>query len=140
MHVLVVGGGIGGLSAALALRSAGATVRVYEQAAELGEGGAGVGLFPNSIRILQRLGVADSVARRAAPINEWWMLAPGGSVVSHQVAGHYRPDLVAELAAGLPRGALNTGHRYIAFRQDDRSTTETTTPPKSFSLPGGQSA
>jgi salicylate hydroxylase len=91
MRVLVVGGGIGGLSAALALRFAGAKVRVYEQAAELGEVGAGVGLFPNSIRILQRLGVADSVARRAAPINEWWMLAPGGSVVSHQVAGRDGP-------------------------------------------------
>jgi salicylate hydroxylase len=129
MRVLVVGGGIGGLSAALALRFAGARVRVYEQAAELGEVGAGVGLFPNSIRILQRLGVADSVARRGAPIIEWWMLAPGGSVVSHQIAGRdgptsslgiYRPDLVAELAAGLPRGVLHTGHRCVAFRQDDR--------------------
>jgi salicylate hydroxylase len=129
MRVLVVGGGIGGLSGALALRFAGARVRVYEQAAELGEVGAGVGLFPNSIRILQRLGVADSVARGGAPINEWWMLAPGGSVVSHQVAGRdgptsslgiYRPDLVAELAAGLPRGVLHTGHRCVAFRQDDR--------------------
>ena len=100
-------------------------MRVYEQAAELGEVGAGVGLFPNSMRILQRLGVADSVTRRAAPINEWWMLAPGGSVLSHQVAGRdgpggslgvYRPDLVAELAAGLPHGVLHTGHRCVAFK------------------------
>jgi salicylate hydroxylase len=129
MRVLVVGGGIGGLSAALALRFAGAKVRVYEQATELGEVGAGVGLFPNSMRSLQRLGVADSVTRRAAPINEWWMLGPGGSVVSHQVGGRdgpigslgvYRPDLVAELAAGLPRGVLHTGHRCVAFRQNDR--------------------
>jgi salicylate hydroxylase len=129
VRVVIVGGGIGGLSAALALRAAGADVTVYEQAAEIGEVGAGVGLFPNSMRILHRLGVADSVTRRAAPINEWWMLAPGGSVVSHQVAGRdgpisslgmYRPDLVAELAAGLPRGVLHTGHRCVAFNQDDR--------------------
>ncbi|MDT7792814.1 MAG: hypothetical protein QOD59_2250 [Mycobacterium sp.] len=129
MRVLVVGGGIGGLSAALAMRFAGAKVRVYEQAAEFGEVGAGVGLFPNSMRILQRLGVAGPVTRLAAPIDEWWMLAPGGSVVSHQVAGSdgpisslgmYRPDLVAELAARLPRGALHTGYRCVAFRQDDR--------------------
>jgi salicylate hydroxylase len=32
----------------------------------------------------------------------------------------YRPDLVAALAAGLPRGVLRTGHRCVAFRQDDR--------------------
>jgi salicylate hydroxylase len=86
------------------------------------------------MRILHRLGVADSVTRRAAPINEWWMFAPGGSVVSHQVAGRdgpmsslgmYRPDLVAELAAGLPRGVLHTGHRCVAFSQDDRSAVVT---------------
>ena len=76
MRVVVVGGGIGGLSAGLALRSVGVEVRVYEQAAEIGEVGAGVGLFPNSMRILQRLGVADSVTRRAAPINQWWMFTP----------------------------------------------------------------
>jgi salicylate hydroxylase len=129
VRVVIVGGGIGGLSAALALRAAGADVRVYEQAAEIGEVGAGVGLFPNSIRILHRLGVADAVIRRAAPIIEWSMYTPDGSVLSCQVAGRdgpaisvgmYRPDLVAELAAGLPRGALHTGHRCVAFRQDAR--------------------
>jgi 2-polyprenyl-6-methoxyphenol hydroxylase-like FAD-dependent oxidoreductase len=46
-------------------------VKVYEQAAELGEVGAGVGLCPNSKWILQRLGVADSVTGHAAPVNEW---------------------------------------------------------------------
>ena len=125
VRVVVVGGGIGGLSAALALRSAGAEVRVYEQAAEIGEVGAGVGLFPNSMRILQRLGVADSVMRRGAPVNEWWMFTPDGSVLSHEGAGRdgpmtslgmYRPDLVAALAAGLPHRVLHTGHRCVALR------------------------
>lgn len=134
IHVVIVGGGIGGLSAALALRSVGATVAVYEQAAQFGEVGAGVGLFPNSMRVLRRLGVAGEVTRLAATINEWCMLAPGGSVVSHQVAGRdgainslgmYRPDLVTALAAGLPLGALHTGHRCVAFSQDDRSAVVT---------------
>ena len=129
VRVVVVGGGIGGLSAGLALRSVGAEVRVYEQSAEIGEVGAGVGLFPNSMRILQRLGVADSVTRRAALINQWWMFTPDGSVLSHQVAGRdgpssslgmYRPDLVAALSAGLPDGVLHTGHRCVSFKQDDR--------------------
>ena len=134
VRVVVVGGGIGGLSAALALRAAGAEVTVYEQAAELGEVGAGVGLYPNSMRILHRLGVADSVIRHGAPIDGWWMRAPGGSVLSNQVAGRdgpigflaiYRPDLVAALMAGLPRGVLHTGHRCVAFSQDDRSAVVT---------------
>jgi salicylate hydroxylase len=130
MRVVIVGGGIGGLSAGLALRAGGADVMVYEQAAEIGEVGAGVGLFPNSMRVLQRLGVADAALRRAAPITEWSMYTPHGSVLSNQVAGRdgpvstfgmYRPDLVAALAAGLPSGVLHTGHRCIAFSQDDRS-------------------
>jgi 2-polyprenyl-6-methoxyphenol hydroxylase-like FAD-dependent oxidoreductase len=130
VRAAVVGAGIGGLSAALALRAAGAEVRVYEQTAELGEVGAGVGLYPNSMRVLHRLGVADAVTRRAAPVNEWWTLAPGGPVLSHQVVGSdgpigflgmYRPDLVSALAAALPCGALHTGHRCVAFDQDDRS-------------------
>lgn len=134
VRVVVVGGGIGGLSAALALRAAGAEVTVYEQAAELGEVGAGVGLYPNSMRILHRLGVADSIIRHGAPIDGWWMRAPGGSVLSNQVAGRdgpigflgmYRPDLVAALMAGLPRGVLHTGHRCVAFSQDDRSAVVT---------------
>lgn len=135
VRVAVVGGGIGGLSAALALLSVGAEVSVYEQAAALGEVGAGVGLFPNSIRILHRLGVADSVIRLGAPINEWWMFdGPARSVLSHQVAGRdgpvgslgmYRPDLVAALAAGLPRGVLHTGHHCIAVTQDDRTAAVT---------------
>jgi salicylate hydroxylase len=134
VRVAIVGGGIGGLSAALALRAAGAEVTVYERAAEIGEVGAGVGLYPNSMRILHRLGVADSVIRLGAPIDGWWMLAPGGSVLSNQVAGRdgpigfmgmYRPDLVAALMAGLPRGTLHTGHRCVAFSQDDRSAVVT---------------
>lgn len=134
VRVVVVGGGIGGLSAALALRAAGAEVTVYEQAAELGEVGAGVGLYRNSMRILHRLGVADSIIRHGAPIDGWWMRAPGGSVLSNQVAGRdgpigflgmYRPDLVAALMAGLPRGVLHTGHRCVAFSQDDRSAVVT---------------
>jgi salicylate hydroxylase len=67
LRVVVVGGAIGGVGAAVHRSRR----EVYEQAAELGEVGAGVGLYPNSMRLLQRLGVADSVTRHAAPVNEW---------------------------------------------------------------------
>jgi salicylate hydroxylase len=45
-----------------------------------------------------------------------------GPVIS---LGMYRPDLVAALAAGLPGGVLHTGHRRIAFSQEDRSAVVT---------------
>jgi salicylate hydroxylase len=51
--VLVAGGGIGGLAAALALARRGFSVKVLEQAAEIGEIGAGVQLAPNAVRRLR---------------------------------------------------------------------------------------
>ncbi|TCT05546.1 FAD-dependent monooxygenase [Aquabacter spiritensis] len=60
-----MGGGIGGLACAIALRRAGLEVCVLEQAAEFGEIGAGLQLSPNATRILQDLGVLDQVADHA---------------------------------------------------------------------------
>jgi 2-polyprenyl-6-methoxyphenol hydroxylase-like FAD-dependent oxidoreductase len=60
--VAVVGGGIGGLTAALALLRAGFDVHVYEQASALGEVGAGIQISPNASRVLHRLGLAERLA------------------------------------------------------------------------------
>ncbi|HEY4464121.1 MAG TPA: FAD-dependent monooxygenase [Streptosporangiaceae bacterium] len=59
--VLVAGGGIGGLSAALAMARAGLGVRVLERAPEFAELGAGLQMAPNASRVLARLGVLDRV-------------------------------------------------------------------------------
>src|SRR6478735_7609876 len=59
--VIVVGGGIGGLSAAVALTRKGLKVRVYEKAAEFGEVGAGLQIAPNCTRILDDYGLLDEV-------------------------------------------------------------------------------
>ena len=58
----VVGGGIGGLTAALALLRAGFDVQVYEQASGLREIGAGVQVSPNASRVLHGLGLAEPLA------------------------------------------------------------------------------
>ena len=61
VDVVVVGGGIGGLSVALALTRTGRAVRVLEQAAEFGEVGAGLQVAPNATRILRSWGLLDAV-------------------------------------------------------------------------------
>lgn len=59
--IAIIGAGIGGLSAALALGRAGFSVRVYEQAPQLGEVGAGISLSPNAVKGLRFLGLEAAI-------------------------------------------------------------------------------
>ena len=61
VDVVMIGGGIGGLSNAVALGQAGFRVRVLDQAPELGEVGAGLQIAPNGTRILRSWGLLDEV-------------------------------------------------------------------------------
>jgi salicylate hydroxylase len=62
LKIAIVGAGLGGLTTAAALNMLGYDVDVYEQAAELGEIGAGLSLPPNSTRVLEYLGLKDALA------------------------------------------------------------------------------
>jgi salicylate hydroxylase len=132
LHVAVVGGGIGGLSTALALRLRGVDVDVYEQAPALGEIGAGVFLTPNSLRQLHRLGVGEAVEERGARIGPGSRYyrhdgAPVAPIVTadsagwNAVFGMHRADLVTILSARLPHDRLHTGHRAVGLEQDQHS-------------------
>ena len=65
-HILVVGGGIGGLSAALALSRGGHRADVFEQAPAFAEIGAGIQMGPNVTRRLAQLGLAEGLEAIAA--------------------------------------------------------------------------
>src|SRR5437773_1052595 len=71
--VLVAGGGIGGLAAALALTQQGFSVKVLEQAAQLGEIGAGIQLGPNAFAAFDALGIGDLARSRAVYTDEMVM-------------------------------------------------------------------
>ncbi len=128
--VVVVGGGIGGLFAANALIAQGLEVTVYEQAAALGEVGAGFYLTPNAVRHLQRVGLAPAVEKwgaRVGPASHYFR-HDGTPIAPVQVTdangwnanfGMHRADFVDLLAANLPAGIVHTGHRAVGFEQDD---------------------
>jgi len=67
-RILIVGAGIGGLTAAIALRRVGMGVEVFERAAELKEIGAGIVLSANAMRVLQHLGLMQQVVNRGTVI------------------------------------------------------------------------
>jgi salicylate hydroxylase len=72
-HMLVAGGGIGGLAAALALVRQGHEVTVLEQAAQIGEIGAGIQLGPNAFAAFDALGVGEQARGRAVYTDEMVM-------------------------------------------------------------------
>jgi 2-polyprenyl-6-methoxyphenol hydroxylase-like FAD-dependent oxidoreductase len=64
-NIGIIGGGIGGVAAAVALHRAGIEATVYERANELREVGAGMMLWPNATRVLKELGLLERVRHRA---------------------------------------------------------------------------
>ena len=61
LSIAIVGAGIGGMTAAAALRQIGVDVRVYEQAPRFARIGAGIQMMPNSMKVLRRIGVEERV-------------------------------------------------------------------------------
>ncbi|MFN0300704.1 MAG: FAD-dependent oxidoreductase [Burkholderiales bacterium] len=130
-HVLIAGGGIGGMAAALALLRAGMDVDVYEQARALREVGAGVQISANGNRTLYALGLQQAIEALAVEtqgkeIRLWntgqtWKLFDLGRVSVERYGYPYctvwRPDLLAVLADAVRRikpdaihlGAVCTG-------------------------------
>jgi len=128
LRAAVVGGGIGGLSAACALSRRGVEVTVFEQADVLGEIGAGVSIFPNALRQLERMGMGPALAKVGARIGEasQYCRSDGtkvGTVITtdssgwNGLYGMHRADLLNVLAANLPGEFVRTGHRCVGLEQ-----------------------
>ncbi|NKX43938.1 FAD-dependent monooxygenase [Roseicyclus persicicus] len=132
-EITVIGGGIGGLAAALALARRGAAVTVLEQAPAITEVGAGIQISPNGWRVLQALGVAEAVAatsprsqavrlrdfRRGAEVFAMPLSRPDQPW--HLV---HRADLVAALAGAAAEAgvALRLGTRVAAVEPGPMGT------------------
>ncbi|MFI9116719.1 FAD-dependent monooxygenase [Streptomyces venezuelae] len=120
-HAVVVGAGIGGLTAAVALHRSGRRVTVLERAADLAPVGAGIALAPNAQRALDVIGLGDRVRDLAAWQGDGGMRTPGGRWLARTDAGAaaarfggplvllHRATLVEILTSALPEGTVRTG-------------------------------
>lgn len=112
---IVVGGGLGGVAAAVALRRVGWRVEVRERAPEFGEVGAGIGVMPNALRALAALGLDDRVRAIGTPRVAGGVFDPRGRALARVAAGRrehvvavHRADLHRVLRSALPAECLLT--------------------------------
>jgi salicylate hydroxylase len=135
--VLIAGGGIGGITALLALRQRGIAAELFEQATAFGQVGAGLQVSGNATRVLRVLGLGAALARvayypqgrdyRAWDNGDRLYYTPlGERAEAHFGAPYYtahRADLLDVLLGGLETGSFHLGSRIERFDQDDASVT-----------------
>jgi len=130
LSIIIIGGGIGGLSSAIALQQLGFKVSVYEKATDLKELGAGIVLAANAMRALEKLGIGEKVRRNGSPVKKAEIRTWDGRLLVdlpvHNQAKRYgtysylihRADLQSLLRQQLKPGTLFLNQNFLRFEQD----------------------
>ena len=136
MEVIIIGGGIGGLTLALALHQAGVPSRVYEAAPEIEPIGVGINLLPHAMRELAQLGLETPLAARGVVTSEAVFFNRFGQLIYREALGRgagyawpqismHRGDLQAVLVdafrARVGSGRLMLGWLCTGAVQDERA-------------------
>jgi salicylate hydroxylase len=140
LHVAIVGGGLGGLALAIALKARNIPFTIYEAKSAFTEIGAGINLAPNGLRALREIDAAlgDKIyslaTRNLPPKEDTWMWVRYGAASGEHVDGEtimelrapptgnmtmHRQELLATLAAHMGEGHARFGKKLVRFEQDD---------------------
>jgi 2-polyprenyl-6-methoxyphenol hydroxylase-like FAD-dependent oxidoreductase len=131
-RAIIIGGGVGGLTAAIALRKAGIDHAVFERRGDLSDlqVGTGLNLWPNAIRALRELGLDKEVEAAGSQLERFeqrswrgsllasWAIGDIGRSVGAPTVSISRPDLHRVLTNALGEGALTVGANFTGFTQD----------------------
>lgn len=120
VQIAIVGGGIGGLTAALALQQSGFQCEVFEQAPALLDVGAAIAIWPNAMRVLEHLKVAEKIVEKAGVMEKICWLDQHGRMINEvsisnqppAVALH-RADLQSILVHALPQVSIHLGKTLV---------------------------
>jgi 2-polyprenyl-6-methoxyphenol hydroxylase-like FAD-dependent oxidoreductase len=134
-RILIVGAGIGGLAAAIAVRRAGFNVEVHERAPELGALGAGLTIQPNAVLALRRLGVGEALERAGSMLRVGGLLRWDGRAISElpramgesmvkeagaPIIGIHRATLQELLLAALGRDVVQLDRACAGYEAHER--------------------
>lgn len=124
LKIAVVGAGYGGAAAAKALSLLGADVTVYEQANQIREVGAGIGLRPSTMDLFRQWAIFDAIAGVSTPSDYFEILTPTGDPIAkeswpgigdfaEETRTHliHRGDFIDALLGVLPAGVVQVGHK-----------------------------
>lgn len=136
LNVAIIGAGYAGASTAKAISNLGANVTVYEQAPELGEVGAGIGLRPSSLDQFRKWGILEAIERVTSPSESFEILTATGERIAKEnwpEADTYglttrfvhRGDFLEALIGELPEGMVKLDHKLVKI--EDHGTTATAT-------------
>src|SRR5215467_12926609 len=138
MDIAIVGGGIGGLTLALALHQRGLACRVYESAPEVKELGVGITLLPHAMREMTALGLAEALTRQGIENRESCFFNRFGQLIYAEPRGRFAGYPYPEV--GLHRGRVHltlweaavarlgparllTDHQCVGLEQTEESVT-----------------
>jgi 2-polyprenyl-6-methoxyphenol hydroxylase-like FAD-dependent oxidoreductase len=133
-RAIIVGGGIGGLSAAIALRRVGIDATVFERMDDV-RVGSGLTIWTNAMKALHRLGVGEAVQASGTPIERVETRTSDGKLLAsvpvgqlgrklgQQSAGVQRADLLAVLWHALDDRVIQRGATCISYEQDENGVT-----------------
>lgn len=128
VRIAIIGGGIGGLTTAIALRQFGFEPEVFEQAPILLDVGAAIALWPNATRVLGHLGLGDQILQLSGEMDQvCWQDKTGRlvnqvrirdpSMTESPAIALHRADLQNTLLKALPHDSIHLAHSLINFEQ-----------------------
>ena len=130
MKVTIIGGGIGGLTAAIALRNRGVEAHVYERSPALMEVGAGISLWPNAVKALRTLGLGEGLRSISPETSNFALRRWDGSFISRTPARElvrrfgggvlllHRAELLNLLAENFGVDHLHLDHTCVGIEED----------------------
>jgi len=132
-RVLIIGGGIGGLTVALALRQANFDVQIFDSVSAIKIVGAGLAIWSNALMALQHIGLAEAVQAAGKPAAYRVIRATSGKILTKvqidQIGNRgdaflihlHRGDLQKALSKAVDESTIQLGARCVGFRQDEEN-------------------